>query len=123
MGRDLEAGTPPGYSRLDSSGWHLAAEAGGVAMQVSWVPAAFLSALFCFYLGCSQDCLRRWPFWSSRRDVGVATPKRKSGGGLWGDPGLGLTYSVPLLVARPRETHCGFSGLSMCSVTQSCLTC
>ena len=95
MGRDLEAGTPPGYSRLDSSGRHLAGEVGGVAMQVSWVPAAFLSALFCFYLGCSQDCLRRWPFWSSRREVGVATPKRKRGGGLCGDPGLGLTYSVP----------------------------
>ena len=63
-------------------------------MQVSWVPTALLSALFCFYLRCSQDCLRRQPFWSSRREVGVATPQRKRGGGLCGDPGLGLTYSV-----------------------------
>lgn len=104
MGRDLEAGTPPGYSRLDSSGRHLAGEAGGVAMQVSWVPAAFLSALFCFYLGCSQDCLRRWPFWSSRREVGVATPKRKRGGGLCGDPGLNLFCPASWLPDPGRPT-------------------
>lgn len=44
-------------SRLDSSSWNLAGETVAVAVQVSWVPAALLSALFCSYLRGSQDCL------------------------------------------------------------------
>ena len=62
---------------------------GDVAVQVSWVPAALLSALLCFYLRGNQGCLRMGPFWSSGREVGAATPQRKKGGGLCGDPGLG----------------------------------